>query len=130
MVGKPKNEVAMTSTERSRLSRERYRKQGKRDVNLVFSEDELSTLDEIVELFDLPNRSLAVSELLKTPFAHAVIAMQGLKDVPEYKELMKLDGEQAELWLKIRKATWVALCSQDKKARDDLLSTLQSFVDE
>jgi len=127
MVGKPKNEVAMSSTERSRQFRERKKQQGKREINLVFSERALAKLDEVVEVFDLPSRSVAIAQLLEVPLDNAVVSMQGLKDSPEFGEMMALDGEAAELWLKIRKAAWGAICSQDKKIRDELLRALQKI---
>jgi hypothetical protein len=127
MVGKPKNEVAMSSTERSRQYRERKKQQGKREVNLVFSERAIEKLDEVVEVFNLPSRSVAVAQLLEVPLDNAIVSMQGLKDSPEFAELMALEGEAEELWSKIRKAMWAAICSQDKKARDDLYEALQKI---
>lgn len=127
MVGKPKNEVAMSSTERSRQYRNRKKQQGKREVNLVFSERAITKLDEVVEVFGLSSRSVAVAELLEVPLDNAIVSMQGLKDAPEFRELMALDGEAAQFWLKVRKEAWRAICLQDKEARDQLLQTLQNI---
>lgn len=129
MVGKPKNDVAMTSTERSRQYRLRKKQQGEREVTLVFSEDAVKKLDELVELFELQSRSTAVAQLLQVPLDNAIVAMEGFKDGIDAEIVDAIDGEVAEFWLKLRKALWGTICLQDKQARDDLLQTVTNMVE-
>jgi len=130
MVGKPKNDVPMSSTERSRQYRLRKKQQGAREVNLQFSEDAVKKLDELVATFDLPSRSIAISQLLQVPLDNAIVAMEGFKDGMQdgmdNEALSVREVENSEYLCEVRKLVWSAICSQNKDARDALQGAVSS----
>jgi hypothetical protein len=126
---KPKYEKAMTSAEKVREYRKRKKNQGEKEVNFLLSENALKKLDELVDTFGLKSRSAALANLIHIPLENAVVSMEGWKDGISKDLVSTLEGEQLELYIRLRDAAWAAICSQGAKTREELLNSAHNLAE-
>ncbi len=123
---KPKNDHAMTDAQKMREYRQRKKELGQRQISLPFSESELKKIDELVEFFELPNRTVAMQDLLKLPLLEAVEQMMSAKEVPDYKLLTQVRDENDLKTLRdIKKVMWNSITYRSEELSEILVKTLE-----
>jgi len=132
MVGKPKNDIAMSSTERSRRYRECKKKLGGKEVNIILPAGTLQLIDELMDFFELPNRATAIHDLVKPQLAYAVEQMLEMKKSEDYMRVMPSSDSNIakELGLSPINDMWNLVCLGQNQQALEIIKNMEAAREE
>ena len=123
---KPKNERPMSDAEKMREYRQRRKELGQRQISLSFSESKLEKIDELVEFFELPNRTSAIQDLLYLPLLEAMETVKAAKEESGYELLARIEDEEERKALhKIKNVLWKSITYRSEELGNSLVNELQ-----